>query len=78
MPMKFIIVLFDGIQNENLKKSIAYLLNLSYLTDSYIAFTLKMESIFKNSIFGLKMMVKSVLEKIFLKFFHTGHYFPLI
>ena len=46
-------------------------LNTSYLTDSYIIFTLKMESVPKNSIFGLKMMVKSGLEKIFLKFLHA-------
>ena len=43
-------------------------LNTSYLTESYIVFTLKMESVSKNTIFGLKMMVKSGLEKIFLKF----------
>ena len=40
-------------------------INTSYLTDSYIAFTLKMESVSKNTIFGLKMMVKSGLEKFF-------------
>ena len=34
-----------------------------YLTDSYIIFTLKMESVSKNTIFGLKMMVKNGLEK---------------
>ena len=43
-------------------------LNTSYLTDSYIGFTLKVESVSKNTIFGLKMMVNSGLEKIFLKF----------
>ena len=42
-------------------------LNTSYLTESYIAFTLKMESVTKNTIFGLKMMVKSGLEKFSLK-----------
>ena len=51
--------------------------NTSYLTDSYIVFTLKMESVSKITIFGLKMMVKSGLEKIFLKFLHAGNYFPL-
>ena len=40
-------------------------LNTSYLTDSYVGFTLKMESVSKNIIFGLNMMVKSGLEKIF-------------
>ena len=40
-------------------------INTSYLTDSYIVFTLKMESAFKITIFGLKMMVESGLENIF-------------
>ena len=39
---------------------------MSYLTDSYIVFTLKMESVSKDTIFGLKMTVKSGLEKCFL------------
>ena len=47
-------------------------INTSYLTDSYIGFTLKMESVSKNTIFGLKMMVKSGLEKIILKSLHAG------
>ena len=46
--------------------------NMSYLTDSYIGFTLKMESVSKNTIFGLKMMVKSGLEKFILKSLHAG------
>ena len=33
---------------------------MSYMTDSYVGFTLKMESVTKNTIFGLKMMVKVV------------------
>ena len=53
-------------------------INTFYLTDSYIVFTLKMESVSKNTIFGLKMMAKSGLEKIFLKFLHAGDYFPLL
>ena len=48
------------------------ILNSSYLTDSYIGFTLKMESVTKNTIFGLKMMVKSGLEKFILKSIHEG------
>ena len=40
-------------------------LNTSYLTDSYIVYTLKIESVPEIAIFGLKMMVKSGLEKIF-------------
>ena len=52
--------------------------NTSYLTDSYIIFTLKTESVPKNTNFGLKMIVKSGLEKIFLKFLHAGDYFSLL
>ena len=37
--------------------------NTSYLIDSYIVFTLEIESVYKITIFGLKMMVKSGLEK---------------
>ena len=37
-----------------------------------------MESVSKNAIFGLKMIVKSGLEKIFLKFLYAGDYFPLL
>ena len=48
------------------------------MTDSYIIFTLKMELTSKNTAFGLKMMVKSGLEKIFLKFLHEGDYFSLL
>ena len=36
-----------------------------------IVFNLKMETESKNKNFGLKMMVKSGLEKIFLKFLHA-------
>ena len=42
-------------------------LNTSYLTDSYIGFTLKIESVSKNTIFGLKRMVKRGEE--FQKYF---------
>ena len=45
---------------------------MSYLTDSYIRFTLKMEYVSKNTIFGLKMLVKSGLEKFILKSLHAG------
>ena len=51
-------------------------LNMSYLTDLYIVFTLKMESVYKNTIFGLKMMVKSGLEKFILKSLHAGSSLP--
>ena len=35
-----------------------------------------MESVSKNAIFGLKMMVKSGLEKFILESHHAGNYFP--
>ena len=50
--------------------------NTSYLTDTYIVSTLKMESVFKNTIFGGTMIVKSGIEKIFLKFLLVGDYIP--
>ena len=60
-------------------------LNTSYLTDSYIVFTLKMEFVSKNTIFGLKMMVKSGLEQFILKSLHFyywicdfGHFYEVI
>ena len=44
-----------------------------------MVFTLKMESVSKNTIFGLRMIVKSGLEKkIFLKFLHAVGYFSLL
>jgi hypothetical protein len=54
----------DKVLRKSRSKSI--LLNTYSLTDSYIVFTLKMESVPKITIFGLKMMVK-----IFLKFHHA-------
>ena len=45
---------------------------------SYIDFALKMESVTKNTIFGLKMMVKSGLEKIILKSLYAGRLFFLL
>ena len=39
--------------------------NTFYLTDLYIIFTLKMESVSKNTTFGLNIIVKSGLEKIY-------------
>ena len=46
-------------------------INTSYLTDSYIVFTLKMESVLKNINFGIKMMVKSGLKIFILKSLHA-------
>ena len=40
-------------------------------TDSYFIYVLKIEHVSKIDSFGLKMMVKSGLEKIFLKFLHA-------
>ena len=57
---------------EKFKKLAQLEFNTSYLTDSYIVFTLKMESVSKNTIFGLKMMMKSGREKNILKSLHAG------
>ena len=43
---------------------------MSYLTNSYNVFALKMEFVPKITIFGLKMKMKSSLEKTFSKFLH--------
>ena len=59
-------------------KTIFFSFNMSYLTVSYIVFTLKMESVSKNTNFGLKMTVKSGLEKILLKSCQARDYFPLL
>ena len=50
----------------------SFLLNASYLPDSYIVFTLKIEYVSKIAIFGLKMMEKSSLDFFFcLKFLYV-------
>ena len=54
------------------------LLSTQYMSCSIIVFTLKMESVFKNATFGLKMTVKSGLEKFILKSLHPGNYEALI
>ena len=51
------------------------LLNTSYFTDSYIVFPLKMKSVSKDTILGLKMMVKSGLQEYF---WNSSMYFPLL
>ena len=43
----------------------------TYMTNSTLVSPVKMEYGWNSSIFGLKMMMKSSLEKIFLKFFHA-------
>ena len=40
-----------------------------------MVYVLKMEYVSEIDIFGPTMMVKSGLEKIFLKFLHAGDYF---
>ena len=54
-----------------LKGQKALSLNTQYMRKSTIVYLLKMEYVSKINIFGLKMMVKSVLEKMFLKFLHA-------
>ena len=47
-------------------------LNTQYMRNPDMVYVLKMEYVVsKINIFGLNMMVKSGLEKIFLKFFHA-------
>ena len=46
-------------------------INTSYFTDSYIVFTLRVESVYKVTIFAKKNTEKICLEVIFLKFFHA-------
>ena len=47
------------------------ILNTQYMRNPDMVYVLKMEYVSKINIFGLKMMVKSGLEKIFLKFLHA-------
>ena len=42
-----------------------------YMRNPDMVYILKMENVHKINIFGLKMMVKNGLEKIFLKFLHA-------
>ena len=79
VPLSFLIHFISGLGLGHIlstfpshKKEVFY---TSYLTDSYIVFTLKMESQPKNIIFSLKMMMKSGLEKIILKFLHAQSLF---
>ena len=46
-------------------------LNIQYMTNPTIVYPVKIEYGWNVSISGLKMMVKSGLEKIFLKFLHA-------
>ena len=48
-----------------------FVLNTQYMTNSTLVCPVKIEYVTKNNIFGLKMMVKSGLGKIFLKFLHA-------
>ena len=69
--IKTFYLLANAIEGQSQQKLSCRSLNTSYLTDSYIVFTLKMESAPKIKNFGLKMMMKSGLEKIILKFLHA-------
>ena len=48
-----------------------YPLNTQYKRNSNFVYVLEMEYVHKINVFGLKMMVKSGLEKIILKFLHA-------
>ena len=45
--------------------------NAQYVKNPTMVYSVKMEYVSKTTIFGLKMMVKSGLEKILLKFLHA-------
>ena len=51
------------------------LLNTQYMGNSDMPYVLKMEYVSKINNFGQKMMMKSGLEKIFLKFLHAQSLF---
>ena len=51
------------------------LLNMSYLTDSYIIFIFKMDSVLKNAIFGLKL--EKVITAFWLARLGGGGWSPL-
>ena len=51
--------------------SINRIINTQYVTNPTIVYPVKMEYGWNFSISGLKMMVKSGLQKIFLKFLHS-------
>jgi hypothetical protein len=55
-----------------------FLFDVYYATDSCFVYVLKMEYVPEINIFGLKMMVKSGLEKIFLKSLHAQSLFRKI
>ena len=68
----------DNLDNFTPTYLIFYIVNTLQPCYSTVVFTLKMESVSKNAIFGLKMTVKSDLDKFILKFHHAGNYFPLL
>ena len=53
-------------------------INTQNMTNPTIVSPVKMEYGWNFSISGQKMMVKSGIEKIFLKFLHAGDNFPLL
>ena len=64
------------IGNQNFKKRSSLVYTL-YGCKTTIVFTLKMESVPKITIFGLKMMSNG-LEKYILKFLHSGRWLFLL
>ena len=57
-------------QNGDEQVSCRIKINTQNMTNPTIVSPVKMESVSKNIISGLEMMVKSGLEKIFIKFLH--------
>ena len=52
-------------------------INTQYMRNPDMVYVLKMKYVSKINIFGLNMMVKSGLEKIFLKFLHARGLFQV-
>ena len=66
------------LQNEKKKEILLALTHNIAVIQSSSYYTLKTEPLPRITIFGLKMLVNSGLEKIFLKFLQADNYFSLI
>ena len=64
-------------RNRSLEKKKKTHFKAQYMRNPDVVYILKMEYVSKLNIFGLKMMVKSCLEKIFLKFLYAQGLFQV-
>ena len=67
----FSIFLIDFLSFPKVNFRVKTSFNKQYMRNPDMVYVLKMEYVSKINIFGLKLMVKSGLEKIFLKFLHA-------